>query len=126
MRAERLAWESADGPDVGGAVAITAGPRDEQAPGIPQPPPTPDGQRDGGPGGLAIEEREVRAKDPELSGRTNARLTEELREVVGADRVRVPKGRPHARSHHLDGRVLAAGRLGPPATVPEQETWGLR
>jgi hypothetical protein len=41
------------------------------------------------------EEREVRAADPALSPETNARLTEELREVVGAARVRVPAGRPH-------------------------------
>lgn len=30
-----------------------------------------------------VEEREVRAADPQLSPETNARLTEELREVVG-------------------------------------------
>jgi hypothetical protein len=45
--------------------------------------------------------REVRAEDPALSPHTNERLTEELREVVGTDRVRVPADRPHAsRGEH--------------------------
>jgi len=47
-------------------------------------------------GSPAVEEREVRAADPSLSPRTNARLTEELREVIGAKRVRVPVDRLHA------------------------------
>jgi hypothetical protein len=38
------------------------------------------------------EEREVRSDDPGLSPRANALLTEELRQVVGTDRVRVPAG----------------------------------
>lgn len=42
------------------------------------------------------EEREVKAADPALSPETNRRLTEELREVVGGERVRVPTDRPHA------------------------------
>jgi hypothetical protein len=46
----------------------------------------------------ALEEREVRAADPELSAETNARLTAELRAVVGTDKVRVPKSRPHSGS----------------------------
>ncbi|HZE05128.1 MAG TPA: hypothetical protein VE127_07890 [Solirubrobacteraceae bacterium] len=46
-------------------------------------------------GSPETEEREVRAADPELSAQTNARLTEELREVIGSDRVRVPKQRAH-------------------------------
>lgn len=41
------------------------------------------------------EQREVRADDPALSPETNARVTEELREVLGTDRVRVPADRPH-------------------------------
>lgn len=44
----------------------------------------------------ATEEREVSAADPALSAATNARVTEELRDVVGADRVRVPAERPRA------------------------------
>jgi hypothetical protein len=43
-----------------------------------------------------LEEREVRAEDPELSPEINQRLTQELRETVGAERVRVPVDRPHA------------------------------
>lgn len=47
-------------------------------------------------GPAETEEREVKAADPELSAETNARLTEELREVVGTDRVEVPTGRARA------------------------------
>jgi hypothetical protein len=42
-----------------------------------------------------LEEREVRAADPQLSPRTNERLTEEMREVIGTTSVRVPADRPH-------------------------------
>ena len=45
--------------------------------------------------GAFLEEREVRSADPELSEDTNQRLTEELREAVGAERVVVPTDRPH-------------------------------
>jgi hypothetical protein len=41
------------------------------------------------------ETREVAAADPQLSPETNARLTHELREAVGAERVEVPADRPH-------------------------------
>jgi len=49
-----------------------------------------DPRRDGSP---PLERREVRASDPHLSDETNARLTEELREIVGADVVEVPVDR---------------------------------
>ncbi len=43
----------------------------------------------------------MRAEDPELSPETNARLTEELRDVIGTDHVDVPRDRPHAsRGEH--------------------------
>jgi hypothetical protein len=42
-----------------------------------------------------LEVREVTVNDPALSERTNARLTAQLREVIGADRVRVPRDRAH-------------------------------
>lgn len=42
------------------------------------------------------ETREVAAADPHLSAETNARLTEELRETVGTERVEVPVERPRA------------------------------
>lgn len=42
------------------------------------------------------EDREVRAADPRLSDETNTLLTAELRDVVGAERVQVPRERPHA------------------------------
>lgn len=48
--------------------------------------------------------REVRAADPELSPETNARLTEELRDVVGAERVQVPRDRPHASAGEVPQR----------------------
>jgi hypothetical protein len=40
--------------------------------------------------------REVWAADPELSAETNALVTDELRRVIGADRVPVPVDRPRA------------------------------
>lgn len=54
-------------------------------------------------GGQAVptEEREVRAADPELSPLTNELLTDELREVVGAERVTVPVDRPHTSRGEL-------------------------
>jgi hypothetical protein len=42
-----------------------------------------------------LEEREVRVRDPGLSERANTRLTEELRAVIGSERVLVPRSRPH-------------------------------
>ncbi|HWD65574.1 MAG TPA: hypothetical protein VG405_10395 [Solirubrobacteraceae bacterium] len=41
-----------------------------------------------------LEEREVKAEDPALSPATNSVLTQELREVIGSDRVQVPRDRP--------------------------------
>jgi hypothetical protein len=42
-----------------------------------------------------VEEREVRVEDPRLSESANARLTDEVREVLGTDHVEVPRDRPH-------------------------------
>jgi hypothetical protein len=48
-----------------------------------------------------LEEREIKVEDPTLSPETRRRLTEELREVIGAERVRVPADRPHpSRGEH--------------------------
>jgi hypothetical protein len=62
------------------------------------------------------EPREVRVADPSLSPEANRILTEELRQVVGGDTVRVPAGRKHvererhgARSGFVVG--LASNRL---------------
>ena len=41
-----------------------------------------------------LERREVKVDEPELSPRTNERLTAEVRDVVGDDRVTVPANRP--------------------------------
>src|ERR1700709_2054113 len=41
-----------------------------------------------------VEEREVKADDPKLPAALNARLTAELREVIGAEVVEVPRARP--------------------------------
>jgi hypothetical protein len=98
-RGERLSWEYRDGPAAGTDVPITSPPREEEKPGVPAPPANGANGVDPGPRDrrhAAFEEREVRAEDPELSPETNQRLTEELREVVGTDRVRVPVGRPRA------------------------------
>jgi hypothetical protein len=104
-RSERQPWEYESGPD----VDITSEPRAEEQPGVPrvapldEPPPQPEGSDD------AEEEREVRAEDPSLSPETNERVTAELREVVRADRVRVPKDRPRAtRGEHPEQHGMAA------------------
>jgi hypothetical protein len=61
--------------------------------------------------------RAVRSDDPSLSSEANQRLTEELREIIGADAVDVPRGRPdpsHARHarHTPIASELIADRLG--------------
>jgi hypothetical protein len=62
------------------------------------------------------EEREVRSNDPGLSRRANELLTEELRQVVGSDRVTVPAGAAPAgegtgpRPASI-GATLAANRI---------------
>jgi hypothetical protein len=60
--------------------------------------------------------REVRSADPSLSPEANRLLTEELRAVVGADRVEVPAGAPerYADRHGQRPRLfatLAANRI---------------
>src|SRR5829696_6971604 len=62
------------------------------------------------------EVREVKSQDPSLSPAANKLLTEELREAVGADRVRVPRGTPHSeRDRHADrgafGAQVATNRI---------------
>jgi hypothetical protein len=119
-RRDRLPWEYADGPDAGRDVPITSDPREEEAPGVPAPAPdggngeaggdgaaarggdaAADGGGRAGSGASGTEEREVRSEDPELSPETNERVTGELRDVVGSERVRVPTSRPHAsRGEH--------------------------
>jgi hypothetical protein len=93
---ERLAWEYADGPEVGRDIPITSEPREELAPGVPAPTkadkPQASGVNSAEPG---LEERTVQAADPNLSPETNARLTEALRDVIGATTVTVPQDRPH-------------------------------
>ena len=91
MSSERSAWEYEDGPEVGRDVPITSEPRDEEAPGIPKAA-TQDVQADGDV--AKLEQREVRVADPALDAGANQRLTEEVREVLGTDRVSVPRDRP--------------------------------
>jgi hypothetical protein len=97
-----VAWEYGDRTDVGQGMPVAGEPREEEAPGVPR---ARESASDGAPAVAsadgALEEREVRAADPELSPETNARLTAELREVVGTEKVRVPKGRPHASQGEL-------------------------
>jgi hypothetical protein len=106
-RGNRHPWEYADGPTVGEDVPITSPPREEERPGVPKPPPEPAEAERSEPAGTEV--REVRADDPELSLETNQRLTSELREVVGTDRVEVPADRPQAtRGEHPEQRGAAA------------------
>jgi len=54
------------------------------------------------------ETRAVEVSDPGLSGEANRRLTEELREVVGEDSVRVPADRPRpSRGHDVPRQGVA-------------------
>lgn len=94
QKPKRLEWEYADGPEVGTEIPITGPPREEEAPGIPRQP-TDRSEPESEPRG-ATELREVKAEDPELPAELNRRLTQELREVVGGTRARVPSDRPHA------------------------------
>jgi hypothetical protein len=55
-------------------------------------------------GSPELERREVRAADPHLSPETNARLTEELREVIGAAEVEIPAGRARVSEGEYDIR----------------------
>jgi hypothetical protein len=78
---------------------------------------------------LAIEEREVLADDPALSREVNRRLTAELRDVVGAERVRVPADRPHASHGERPARqtaleVLSMHRLVVVLTLVAMLTFG--
>jgi hypothetical protein len=62
------------------------------------------------------EEREVRSDNPDLSPEANRLLTEELREAVGSDRVRVPAGSPEPGADRERRRstlttTLASNRL---------------
>jgi len=62
------------------------------------------------------EVREVVSDDPSLSPEANRILTEEARAAVGADRVRVPRDKPHAeRERHGDhtsiGEAFSANRI---------------
>jgi hypothetical protein len=92
MSSERSPWEYKEGPQVGRDVSITNEPRDEEAPGIPRAPSRPVRQDDGP---QELEEREVKVADPKLDDAANEQLTAELREVLGTDRVQVPKDQLH-------------------------------
>jgi lysylphosphatidylglycerol synthetase-like protein (DUF2156 family) len=50
---------------------------------------------------VRLEDREVKAADPQLSPETNQRLTAELQEVIGAEHVQVPADRPHGSRGEL-------------------------
>jgi hypothetical protein len=51
------------------------------------------------------ERRTVEVHEPEFSEATNAKLTNELRDVIGADQVEVPVDRPHPSSgEHVEHR----------------------
>jgi hypothetical protein len=108
-RGNRQPWEYADGPTVGEDVPITSPPREEERPGVPKPPPEPERAGAGRSEAAGSEVRDVRAEDLALSPETNQRLTGELREVVGSDRVEVPADRPHAsRGEHPQQHGAAA------------------
>jgi hypothetical protein len=52
-----------------------------------------------------FERRAVEVHEPGLSESTNAQLTEEVREVIGADEVKIPVDRPHASTgEHVEHR----------------------
>jgi hypothetical protein len=65
--------------------------------------------RDDGP---ELETRAVRVQDPSLSEAANRALTDELREVVGADEVQVPKSTPHRERDVRGTQVGLRGVMG--------------
>jgi hypothetical protein len=87
---DRLPWETVGGPEAGRDVPITTEPREDEAPGVPARPPENAATDEA----VGTEEREVRADDPQLSPETNQRVTAELWEAVGAERVEMPASRP--------------------------------
>jgi hypothetical protein len=94
---DRVPWEYADGPQPGVDVPIAGEPREEEAPAVPVEPSDEhdgDGSEDAARQRAKLEEREVTVRDPDLSPEANDRLTEEVREVVGEERVTVPSRRP--------------------------------
>jgi hypothetical protein len=58
-----------------------------------------------------IVRREVRSADPSLSPEANRLLTDELREVVGADEVEIPAGTPARHETHHGGGSTFVGTL---------------
>jgi len=86
------------------------------------------------------ETREVRVDEPDLSPQTNQRLTDEVREVVGTDRVTVPadrarasRGEHSAREHRrllpwrpksfLAAQIGAAGLVGGAVLALVTNSW---
>ena len=90
MSSDRPDWEYRDGPTVGADLPITGEVRPEERPGVPARQQEEQGRRPR----RGTEERTVESADPHLSPDANARLTEELRDVVRTERVRVPAERP--------------------------------
>jgi hypothetical protein len=111
-RPERLPWEYGDGPEVGRDVPITNEPREEVTPGVPAERDGAGEQRHDSDSDARTELREVRSADPELSPETNERLTRELRDVVGAERARVPADRPHATRGEHPGQQGVGAYMG--------------
>src|SRR5919204_4985312 len=63
---------------------------------------------------MAEERRKVVVDEPGLSDETNRALTDEVRDAVGSDEVRVPRDRPHSRSPQRRSgfaATLSANRL---------------
>jgi hypothetical protein len=118
MARERRDWELASGPTVGGEVPVTSDPRDEDAPGVPSRGRA--GRERGDHGGRQrgassrgdLETRAVEVEEPQLSPEVNARLTEEVRDVVGSDRVEVPRDRPHPSRGEQVNRTGVIAYLG--------------
>jgi hypothetical protein len=93
---DRVPWEYADGPSAGTDVPIAGEPREEEAPGVPAEQPESEGDANEPTRGASanLEEREVAIHDLDLAREINDRLTEEVRDVIGKNRVRVPRDRP--------------------------------
>jgi hypothetical protein len=61
------------------------------------------------PSGPPLETRRVEVADPSLSPEANERLTEEVRDAIGAEEVRVPADRPHpSRGEHTAKTGIAS------------------
>ena len=113
MSSERSAWEYEDGPEVGRDVPITSEPRDERGARHPE---GSGAARAGRRRSPSLKSARSESPDPALDSGVNQRLTEEVREVLGTDRVSVPKDRTRPSRGDRPAQAGSHGRSEQPPT----------